>query len=490
MIDPKPFVDKAEAECGQTVLAQGEARLRSEHQLGETGLLCAVEDGLLFVEEDVLDPGEVTRIPAAEVRVARLDEGFLDFNLIVDTGEMVFHFEGMKEELAAAILERSGLPQRLTDTGASERGLAPADLAATGAPELVDFGADPFDVADHQAPPAPPTAAMRPQSVITGAAGGGAAPGPLPSPTTNQGSAGRVVIGMLVAAVLVVGLWAASLESTSDTAGASTQLTIQVVHNGSPVRQVDVYLQGTKVCTASPCVLSPGPGIWGVHAETRDGRIGKTTIELDMDSVMAVTLPLVAPVALAPSAAAGEPAALRLLTPQTDVHVFIDGVHRGKLPLVIPMLKPGTVELRFERGGSGQVLVKRVELLPGKAHTVSVEIPGEAPVDAGASAATAVPTEESPALLNCNSIPPSTVFVDGRQVGRTPRMGVVVQPGRHIVMFVHDTLGRKTRSVAAQAGQTVTVMARFAPPPAPTPPPATATGAPPGASADADYDYP
>lgn len=426
MIDPKPFVDKAEAQSGQKVLAHGEARLRSDHQLGEEGLLCAVEDGLVFVEEDLLSPGEVTRIGAADVRVARLDQGFLDATLVVDTGEQIFHFEAMKEEPAAAILEQADLPQRLTDAGASAPGTAAAELVHEGEHELFEFGADPLALPDHPVATTSPAGKAPSRVPFTRGVESAGPPSGSATPAPRQGGSARFLVSLVVAMVVGVGFWFARQDA----------------------QEVDSDVAAT---------VSPPP--------------------------------LVAPVAVAPSPSAGQPATLRLLTPQTDVHVFIDGVHKGKLPLVIPMLEPGTVELRFERGGSGPVLVKRVELLPGKAHTVNVELPDEVPADAGASAATAVPTEASPALLNCNSIPPSTVFVDGRQVGRTPLAGVAVQPGRHIVVFVHDTRGRKTRSVAAQAGQTVTVMARFAPPPA-SPPPATATGAPPGASADTDSDYP
>ena len=98
-------------------------------------------------------------------------------------------------------------------------------------------------------------------------------------------------------------------------------------------------------------------------------------------------------------------------------------------------------------------------------------------------------------MLNLSSIPPSTVIVDGRQVGRTPLTGVAVPPGTHIVVFTHESRGRKTRSVTVQAGQTVNVVTRF-PQAAPLPPgPVTGThpgekAPPPDPGGATDSDYP
>jgi hypothetical protein len=64
------------------------------------------------------------------------------------------------------------------------------------------------------------------------------------------------------------------------------------------------------------------------------------------------------------------------------------------------------------------------------------------------------------ATLNINSIPVSSVLLDGRPVGTTPRIGLHVNPGSHNVVFVKGT-DRKSASVTVGAGQTRTVAIRF-----------------------------
>jgi serine/threonine-protein kinase len=62
--------------------------------------------------------------------------------------------------------------------------------------------------------------------------------------------------------------------------------------------------------------------------------------------------------------------------------------------------------------------------------------------------------------LNINSIPVSTVVLDGRPVGATPKVGLKVSAGNHTVVFVNGT-ERKSASVQVGAGQTKTVAVRF-----------------------------
>ena len=63
--------------------------------------------------------------------------------------------------------------------------------------------------------------------------------------------------------------------------------------------------------------------------------------------------------------------------------------------------------------------------------------------------------------LNINSIPVSSVILDGRPLGTTPKVGVSVSPGSHTVVFVHPEYGRKVRSVSVSAGGTATAAVRF-----------------------------
>jgi serine/threonine-protein kinase len=64
--------------------------------------------------------------------------------------------------------------------------------------------------------------------------------------------------------------------------------------------------------------------------------------------------------------------------------------------------------------------------------------------------------------LNINSIPVANILIDGAPKGATPKMGVSVSAGPHVIMFVNTTSGvRQTKSVVVQAGKTSVVTARF-----------------------------
>lgn len=88
--------------------------------------------------------------------------------------------------------------------------------------------------------------------------------------------------------------------------------------------------------------------------------------------------------------------------------------------------------------------------------------PAPAPAPAPVAAAAAPDTGGGDAFLNLNSIPPSTCFVDGRQVGQTPRGGFKVKPGTHTVKFVNADQGlTKTITVTVGAGETKPAVARL-----------------------------
>jgi serine/threonine-protein kinase len=71
------------------------------------------------------------------------------------------------------------------------------------------------------------------------------------------------------------------------------------------------------------------------------------------------------------------------------------------------------------------------------------------------------PAAAGQARLNFNSIPSSTVVLDGRPLGQTPVMGVAVSAGAHNVVFVHPERGRKAVQVDVDAGAKRTVSVRF-----------------------------
>ncbi len=63
--------------------------------------------------------------------------------------------------------------------------------------------------------------------------------------------------------------------------------------------------------------------------------------------------------------------------------------------------------------------------------------------------------------LTLLSVPSSTVIVDGRPVGKTPKRAISVSAGTHSVVFVHPTKGRKRASAKVTPGGSKTVAVRF-----------------------------
>jgi hypothetical protein len=82
------------------------------------------------------------------------------------------------------------------------------------------------------------------------------------------------------------------------------------------------------------------------------------------------------------------------------------------------------------------------------------ELPPPPVVDMSSGADTSV------GALNVTSNPPANVVLDGRPLGKAPRM-VKVPAGLHTVMFIHPLYGRRTLSVNVGAGATTSASAEF-----------------------------
>lgn len=63
--------------------------------------------------------------------------------------------------------------------------------------------------------------------------------------------------------------------------------------------------------------------------------------------------------------------------------------------------------------------------------------------------------------LNINSVPPTTVLLDGRPLGKTPKVGVSVPAGSHSITFVHPEKGRKSVKVDVPGGGSKNVTIRL-----------------------------
>ena len=104
-----------------------------------------------------------------------------------------------------------------------------------------------------------------------------------------------------------------------------------------------------------------------------------------------------------------------------------------------------------------------VETETKQAAAVAVAMP--APVQLAEAPAPSVVVLSSDATaklgtVNVTSNPPANVVLDGRPIGKAPRL-VQVPPGVHKLVFIHPLYGRQTVSVTVTPGQTATATATF-----------------------------
>lgn len=102
------------------------------------------------------------------------------------------------------------------------------------------------------------------------------------------------------------------------------------------------------------------------------------------------------------------------------------------------------------------------------ADTQSTGAPAMALVDRKAPATNSVVssartegTAGGSCTLNINSLPASSLMLDGKPIGNTPKAGVSASSGSHTVVFVHPEHGRKSQTVTCRTGETKTVIGRL-----------------------------
>jgi hypothetical protein len=69
-------------------------------------------------------------------------------------------------------------------------------------------------------------------------------------------------------------------------------------------------------------------------------------------------------------------------------------------------------------------------------------------------------TKAAACTMNFNTIPPSRISLDGRDLGMTPKLGVSVPPGTHVVTFANAG-GKKVTSAPCKPGEQKTVSMRL-----------------------------
>lgn len=170
---------------------------------------------------------------------------------------------------------------------------------------------------------------------------------------------------------------------------------------------------------------------------------------------------------------------IRLGTPGAKVHL-VSGTNRkivSQFPIAIDFGPNEKWELQatkdgFERYSQG---ISFDDGIAEKTFTVTLTPKGE---DVATSARTGTPPPRTAAaepkadkkdvpargegFLNINSIPASSVVLDGKPLGPTPRLHVPVAPGEHTVTFVNtEEWLKKTITVKVGAGETAAAVAKL-----------------------------
>ncbi|MHC4777564.1 MAG: ankyrin repeat domain-containing protein [Planctomycetota bacterium] len=111
--DEKDFTDAVERETGRTVAATWEADMKTGGSLlGKSGLLCATEGGLVFVEGKFGKPGAITPFPSAGTHGFSIEEGVVRINLTVETDSGPVTFTGRERPVLDDLLAAAGLARK------------------------------------------------------------------------------------------------------------------------------------------------------------------------------------------------------------------------------------------------------------------------------------------------------------------------------------------------------------------------------------------
>lgn len=140
--------------------------------------------------------------------------------------------------------------------------------------------------------------------------------------------------------------------------------------------------------------------------------------------------------------------------------VYIDGQRVGDTP-VTTTVSPGSHELRldapgydsltkhFDLGESGEMVL---ELEPQRRRSTSTSTSISSPSSSSAPAPAPSPSA-TPGHLTLTTQPWTTIYLDGKPLGRTP-IKLTLTPGRHDIQLVgQDQRTRKTLTLDVTAGQ-------------------------------------
>jgi hypothetical protein len=139
----------------------------------------------------------------------------------------------------------------------------------------------------------------------------------------------------------------------------------------------------------------------------------------------------------------------------TGARVFVDGRDRGRTPLTLASLSPGSYAVRVVRDGYAPVERRLTVSASRPSHSLSLSL---------AALRAAGPPVTGPASIQVESRPAgASVYVDGRLVGSTPLQLRDVGAGVHAVSLELDGHRRWTSSVRVGAGERRRVAASLEP---------------------------
>jgi hypothetical protein len=242
--------------------------------------------------------------------------------------------------------------------------------------------------------------------------------------TSRRGLRARPWLGVLVAAAVVgvVALVFSALVSRVADARLAARTRVVTASDlaGVPLSQATVFVDGVAQCNALPCEL-----------ELVDGSHWVSLRSAGFQS------PPAHPIATGDSA---------------PRHIHFQLRHEAA-----PPTSPSPVAAE----AAAPTPVATVQLAPPAANPEPAPAAEPAPAPKKlARAPRAAVVRAASARLNINSIPSSSVVLDGRPLGQTPRLGVRVSPGAHTVVFIHGKK-RVVRGTMARAGKTSVVSARL-----------------------------
>ena len=297
-----------------------------------------------------------------------------------------------------------------------------------------------------------------------------------PAPTPSQAppyAAGAVVaspaatnwglIGGLAAVIVAAGVFLAMPKHG--------KLVVNLADSrGEAVPAFDVLLDGEPLCSALPCIgdkLSIGTKTISVQA-TGFKKPAPKTVNIENGKTASVDFTLTA----------DTPAPTRVAEPLAMAAAPIAAPIAAPVPAPIPAPMPAPSPVAAPPAPTAVTPPKAAPapfaappVVASKVPTTPAPAPAPAPTPAPAPKAAPAPAAATPTAtasvagmgtLTINSLPASTVKVDGRSVGSTPVTNLAVKAGKHTIVFENAEEGlTKTLEVEVSAGETKKAIAKL-----------------------------